>query len=379
MQNVPIGKQEEVLVKGHLDNIFQVGEKLFLIVGWSTDQSTSASLDILNATKHERNYLLGNDRICRPDVAIDLEINNNVNHDYGFIVCIETSENERQEKVKIGEYEFEWESINLQNEAFTKASSLLVDSCEWMRTPPVRLPKLLNGELGVGIQHLFKEKAKKLQYQLAREPNEDNSKISAIVCLSGDRDFASLQLRRLSRYQAIETGAVKVIVAVDGRPNSLNDGISLNKWLQENKSLFGYSFRIWPIKPDSMSWSQLLLDIVNYHKSEWFVLIDSQTIASEGDWITPLINTIRSDSYQSKAVMPSIQDYMNMPQSKGALLVERYRLKEEKGDWAKIARDSVRLITPKLMRLVNGSVPPSIQPTKKSWLRFINYWLMQSK
>ncbi len=348
------------------------------MTGWSTDQSKTANLRIVDSQKKIKTHQLGINRICRPDVAIALGINDNENCDYGFIICLEINAIKEQMKVKIGNSEFPWQASNLQNESFAKVGNIFVENCNYMLTSSSRLAEMLNGEIGLGLKHVWKEKAIKYQYKPVNATQQFSTESTLVVLLNSNRDIARLQLWRLSREKAIQTGAVNVVICVDG-PGCLNDGPSLAEWLQENGSIFGYSFRLWPSKPASLPWSKILLDMINDIKSEWLVIIDSQTIAAEGDWIKQLTNEIKSDSHQKKAIMPLILDSNNIQQSQGALLAESNLLKKEKGDLNKIAKSAVRIKTAPLIRLTNENVQSQPYNTKRSWLRFIDYWLMQSQ
>ena len=145
-------------VQGHLDAALRISERQLVLVGWSSDLSDTAFLNLAEPNGPVNSLPLGPVRIRRPDVQEALEWRSGRSPDFGFLRIVERSVDAAPLQLTIGAGVFAVEELDLREEGYQTVAERLLDACQWYHTPVTRIDGLMERDLGEAFRVLWQRR-----------------------------------------------------------------------------------------------------------------------------------------------------------------------------------------------------------------------------
>lgn len=275
--------------QGHLDAALRISDRHLVLVGWSTDLSDSASLSLAEPNGTVMPLPLGAVRIRRPDVQEALEWRSGRSPDFGFLRMVERSVDAAPLQLTIGAGAFAVEELDLRGEAYQPMAERLLDACQWMHTPEDRIDGLIERDLGEAFRVLFQRlrtvPGEDVEVQLKNlQPLEPDQTV-LLVCLNSTV-MARLQLDRLRHYSSVQSGAVRLVVAVQAGVSCRESGCLLSDLVRDLLDSLPSALLL--SKGLEIRWSQMVHLVRQWSAGERFAVLSTGVLTSSSDWLAAM-------------------------------------------------------------------------------------------
>ena len=274
----------------HLDAALLIDRAALVLIGWSSDLSSQACLNVHFSSGDIQILPLGPVRIRRPDVASVMDWNNSCDPDFGFFKLLELPDGELPIQVRIGGRIQELEITDHCEVAYQPLVDQLLDACQWAHTPASWLNFLFLSDLGHAFRVLwsrcFSPAQEAIGSQLMPLLKDQTVFTVLMVCLD-DALLARIQLPRLLRYPSIQSGTVRLVVVVSQVSTCDFSGCRLRDLVQD--LLADFPFFIVLEKGPDQRLDELIYSVQVCSNNRLFALLPQRVLTSVTDWIAVLL------------------------------------------------------------------------------------------
>ena len=276
-------------VQGHLDAALRISDRYLVLVGWSSDLSDTASLSLAEPNGPPAFLLLGSVRIRRPDVQEALGWRAGRRPDFGFLRMIERSVNADPLQLTIGVGVFAVKELDLRQQPYQAVAERLLDACQWLHTPAGRIDGLMERDLGGAFRELRRCRcaapAEDLETQLQSLQQLQPDQLVLLVCLNSTV-MARVQLDRLRRYPSLQSGAVRLVVAVQDGVSCCHSGCLLSDLVGDLLASLPSALLV--RKGPEIRWSQMVHQLRQSSAGERFAFLSTGVLTSSSDWLAAM-------------------------------------------------------------------------------------------
>ncbi|MDA9699769.1 hypothetical protein N9U74_01170, partial [Synechococcus sp. AH-736-M02] len=276
-------------VQGHLDAALRISDRHLVLVGWCSDLADSASLSLAEPNGPAMSLPLGPVRIRRPDVQEALEWGSGCRPDFGFLRIVERSVDAIPLRLTIGAEVFSLEEVDLREEGYQAVAERLLDACQWFHTPVSRIDGLMERDLGEAFRVLWQRRraapAGDLDVQLQNLQQLQPDQTVLLVCLNSTV-MARLQLDRLRRYPSVQSGGVRMVVAVQEGVSCCYSGCLLFDLLSDLLASLPSALLL--SKGPEIRWSQMVRQVRRWSTAERFAFLGPGVLTSSSDWLAAM-------------------------------------------------------------------------------------------